>query len=268
MTETQSLNQQDASVQQMSAACNDIRTVAPFFATAAPGGVRVRSAPSLSASIVGSMAANERRTFDAWTYGDTVNDAWTGQPDARWYRLSGTNSWVASGVVNGNPTPVPPPLCSSIGGGNFYRNPEAFFQWANGQFSIARLDRSDLRGECVTLIARYVQEVFLPSNERTTPPLAYGHGKDTASVLASNSPFTRYFGSFMTSGSISRGAVMSFPATSSNAFGHVAIVLEIRGQQVRILESNRDQRAPNTTVTSDRLINISAARGWTNPKPF
>ncbi|HEY9674200.1 MAG TPA: CHAP domain-containing protein [Waterburya sp.] len=257
MSETQTVTLQEA--------CSAIRTVTPFSATAASGGANVRSAPSVSASIVGNIAANERRTFDAWTYGDTVNDAWAGQPDARWYRLSGTNSWVASGVVNGNPSPVPPPLCSSNGGGNFYRNPDAFFQWANGQFSIARLDRSDLRGECVTLIARYVQEVFLPASDRTQSR-AYGHGKDTANVLASNAPFNQYFGPFTNSGLPRRGAVISFPATASNAFGHVAIVLEVRGQQVRILESNRDQRAPNTTVTSDRLVNISAASGWTNPR--
>lgn len=258
MTETQTLSLQDA--------CSAIRTVTPFSATTASSGANVRSTPFVRTdNIVGSVAPNERRTFDAWTYGDTVNDAWTGQPDARWYRLSGTNSWVASGVVNGNPNPAPSPLCSSNGDGNFYRNPEAFFQWANGQFSIARLDRSDLRGECVTLIARYVQDVFLPANERTIQR-AYGHGKDTASVLAGNPPFNQYFGPFTTSGLPRRGAVISFAATSSNAFGHVAIVLEVQGQNVRILESNRDQRAPNTTVTNDRWINISAARGWTNPR--
>ena len=257
MSETQTVSLQEA--------CSAIRTVTPFSATAASSGANVRSAPSVSASIVGSIAPNERRTFDAWTYGDTVNDAWTGQPDARWYRLSGTNSWVASGVINGNPNPVPPPLCPPNGGGSFYHNPEAFFQWANGQFSIARLDRSDLRGECVTLIARYVQEVFLPANERTIPR-AYGDGKDTASVLASNAPFNQYFEGFTSSGIPRRGAVISFAATPSNPYGHVAIVLEVQGRRVRILESNRDNRAPNTTVTSDRWLDLSNARGWTNPR--
>lgn len=255
MTETQTLNLQDA--------CSTIRTVTPFSATAASSGANVRSAPSVSASIVGSIAPNERRSFDAWTYGDTVNDAWTGQPDARWYRLSGTNNWVASGVVSGNPNPVPPPLCSS--NGNFYRNPEAFFQWANGQFSIARLDTTNYRGECVTLIARYVEEVFLPSSERTLSR-AYGDGKDTASVLASNVPFNQYFEGFTSSGIPRRGAVISFAATPSNPYGHVAIVLEVQGPRVRILESNRDNRAPNTTVTSDRWHDLSSARGWTNPR--
>jgi hypothetical protein len=73
-----------------------------FSATAAPEGVNVRSGPSLSASIVGRIGPNQRINFDAWTYGDTVNDRWTGRPDRRWYRVAGTNNWVASAVVNGN----------------------------------------------------------------------------------------------------------------------------------------------------------------------
>ena len=73
-----------------------------FSATAAPEGVNIRSAPSLNASIVGRAAPNQRLNFDAWTYGDTVLDRWINTPDARWYRIAGTNNWVASAVVNGN----------------------------------------------------------------------------------------------------------------------------------------------------------------------
>jgi len=73
-----------------------------FSAVAAPEGVNVRSGPSTSASIVGRIGPNQRINFDAWTYGDVVNDRWTGKPDRRWYRVAGTNNWVASAVVNGN----------------------------------------------------------------------------------------------------------------------------------------------------------------------
>jgi hypothetical protein len=76
--------------------------VVNFSATAAPEGVNVRSGPSLSASIVGRIGPNQRINFDAWTYGDAVPDRWTGKPDRRWYRVAGTNNWVASAVVNGN----------------------------------------------------------------------------------------------------------------------------------------------------------------------
>lgn len=51
---------------------------------------------------MGRIAPNQRINFDAWTFGDVVNDFWTGSPDARWYRIAGTNQWVASAVVNGN----------------------------------------------------------------------------------------------------------------------------------------------------------------------
>jgi hypothetical protein len=38
----------------------------------------------------------------AWTYSTAVNDLWTGRPDRRWYRIAGTQYWVASATVNGN----------------------------------------------------------------------------------------------------------------------------------------------------------------------
>jgi hypothetical protein len=56
---------------------------------------RRRSAPSLNAAAVGRLQPNERVNFDAWTYGDVVNDVWIGQPDARWYRVPG-RGWVAT----------------------------------------------------------------------------------------------------------------------------------------------------------------------------
>lgn len=80
---------------------NGVRSVS-FSATAAPAGVNVRSGPSLSATVVGRLAPNQRVNFDAWTYGSVVNDLWLGTPDARWYRIAGTNNWVASAVVYGN----------------------------------------------------------------------------------------------------------------------------------------------------------------------
>ena len=106
--------------------CNEVRSVNSFSATAAPEGVNVRSSPQIKPdNIIGSLGRNERRVFNAYTYGDVVNDIWLSQPgapvpDARWYRLpdkvQGQDGWVASGVVYGNPNPVPPRLCSSGGG--------------------------------------------------------------------------------------------------------------------------------------------------------
>jgi CHAP domain len=62
----------------------------------------VRSAPSSTANIVSYIQPNQRVSFDGWTYGSIVNDMWTGKPDRRWYKIAGTNTWVASAVINGN----------------------------------------------------------------------------------------------------------------------------------------------------------------------
>jgi surface antigen len=61
-----------------------------------------RSAPGTGASVIGYINPNTRVSFDGWTYSTAVNDIWTGRPDRRWYRIAGTNYWVASATINGN----------------------------------------------------------------------------------------------------------------------------------------------------------------------
>jgi len=85
-----------------------------FSGIAASSGVNIRSAPSLSASIIGRLQPNQSVSFNGWTYGDVVTDIWLGTPDARWFRLSnkvnGQDGWVSSAVIYGNPpnsTPMP-----------------------------------------------------------------------------------------------------------------------------------------------------------------
>jgi surface antigen len=238
-----------------------------FSGKAHSDGVNIRSAPSTSSSIVGRLQPNQQVNFDGWTYGDTIPDAWENKPDARWYRIPG-QGWVASAAINGNapgstPTPGgdPQPITNNS-------NTERFFSWANGQRGISRYDSgSEYNGQCVTLIARYVQDVFLPVNERRVAR-AYGNGKDTASTLANSSPFNRYFGGFTRNGVPNRGAVISFGATSGNPYGHVAIVMETQGRRARLLESNADFKNTNSTVTNQRWINLDTGNvaGWTNLK--
>lgn len=62
----------------------------------------VRSGASANATYVGYINPNTRVSFSGWMYGDAVNDLWTGRPDKRWYRIAGTNYYVASATVNGN----------------------------------------------------------------------------------------------------------------------------------------------------------------------
>jgi hypothetical protein len=153
---------------------------------------------------------------------------------------------------------------------------EGFVNWATGQVGIRRLDGyENLRGQCVTLIARYVQEVYLSGSERTRNR-AFGDGKDTARTVAgmllnSFEPYTK-------NGLPRRGAVISFPGPNT-LYGHTAIVMESRtfnGQrQVRIMDSNGDNRGVNSTVREyySTWINIDSSsngyggtNGWTNPR--
>lgn len=62
-------------------------------------------------SIVGSRSHNNYVNFDGWTYGERITDIALGTPDERWYRIAGTNQWIASALVDGNApgsTPLPP----------------------------------------------------------------------------------------------------------------------------------------------------------------
>jgi hypothetical protein len=73
-----------------------------FMAKIGPWNVKIRSGPGSGFAEVGTIAASQTVQFSAWTFGMTVPDAWTQQPDARWYRIAGTDTWVASAVINGN----------------------------------------------------------------------------------------------------------------------------------------------------------------------
>jgi surface antigen len=222
------VNPQNASIQPMSAVaqttpCNAIRTVTSFFATAAPTGVNIRSAPSLSASIVGRLQPNERRSFDAWTYGDTVTDIWLNRPDARWYRLSGTNTWVASGVVNGNPNPAPPPLCSTSNPETpdftlpVYRQDNPFWQSGFAPKStnppIYRMSNPNAKGNC-TWYANGRSKQLGRNTTRVNRMLGNATQWDNQAVAA-GIPLSR---------TPQVGAIAQWEGNSRNGFGHVAVV--------------------------------------------
>ena len=73
-----------------------------FSGTSASSGLNVRSGPGTNFGVVRRIGGNQRIYFDAWQYGTTERDVWSGTSDARWYRISGTNQWVASAVIYGN----------------------------------------------------------------------------------------------------------------------------------------------------------------------
>ncbi|WP_204105507.1 MULTISPECIES: CHAP domain-containing protein, partial [Spirulina sp. CCY15215] len=151
---------------------------------------------------------------------------------------------------------------------------EAFFQWAKAQTSkITRLDRSDLKGECVTLIARYIQEVFLPESERTKQR-AFGNGHATASVVASN--FPQYFDSYTTTSGLSSnppkpGAIISFGKHApkfDGDYGHVGIVTSYNPSTKEVKYIDIGNGLSDGIVAGERSIFATDYRinGWTNPK--
>jgi LysM repeat protein len=85
-----------------------------FSGTVGPKiGVNLRYSPQLSNRSNRNEPYNKRLEFDAWTTGQTVADIWLGTPDSRWFRVKGTNLWVPSAYIWGNPpgsgTPNPTP---------------------------------------------------------------------------------------------------------------------------------------------------------------
>ncbi|MEG4170286.1 peptidoglycan DD-metalloendopeptidase family protein [Microcoleus sp. S13_C3] len=118
-------------------------TVSPAFtARTSSGPVNIRSGPSLSASVVGTLPGNQTFRFDGWAHGDTVMDAGFNppRPDARWYKLEGQNRWVASAVVVGN-APNSTPTCTPSGGG-YFNNLASWndSQWENAINSASALN--------------------------------------------------------------------------------------------------------------------------------
>ncbi len=82
-----------------------------FSGTVGPRiGVNLRYSPRFSDRSPNNEPYNKRLEFDAWTYGEVGADLWLGTPDARWFKVKGTNLWVPSAYINGNPpnsSPMP-----------------------------------------------------------------------------------------------------------------------------------------------------------------
>jgi hypothetical protein len=66
-------------------------------------GVNLYLNPRLAAGTSELVPHNTTLNFDGWAYGETVNDIWTGDPDALWYKLSNRNRWVPSAKIKGYP---------------------------------------------------------------------------------------------------------------------------------------------------------------------
>ncbi|NET56440.1 MAG: S8 family serine peptidase [Symploca sp. SIO2E6] len=73
-------------------------------------GVALRNSPQHDDR--SGLAEPHKKTlhFDGWTYGESVEDLWTGEPDALWYRYwrDGQAYWVPSAYIFGYPGSQPP----------------------------------------------------------------------------------------------------------------------------------------------------------------
>lgn len=224
----------------------------PFTGTIAFNPTNIRQQPTTNSPIVDKFPIiGQVVNFSGIGIGDPVNDAWGAGPDNMWYRLADGRGWVASAVIKGYP-----PRCSGIVNGKA----EKFFQWAVGQRGITRYDRSDLNGQCVTLVIRYLQDVYFGGDRS---PRAYGHGKDVARGVANSHP--NLF-QYKTSGTPKRGAVISFLGGGYNStYGHVAIVMETNGNSIKILESNHDGLATQSVVRISDWKSRAGVVGWADP---
>jgi hypothetical protein len=70
-------------------------------------GTAHRHTPNLHHRTGGATGYKQWLTFDAWTHGEKATDTQLGTPDSRWFRIKGTNTWVPSGYIFGNPEGLP-----------------------------------------------------------------------------------------------------------------------------------------------------------------
>ena len=226
----------------------------PFTGTIVFNPTNIRQQPTTNSPIVGKFTQiGQAVQFSgiATGTGAPVNDAWGAGPDNMWYRLADGRGWVASAVIKGYP-----PRCAGIANGKA----EKFFQWAVGQRGITRYDRNDLNGQCVTLVIRYLQDVYFGGDRSAR---AYGHGKDVARGVANSHP--NLF-QYKTSGTPKRGAIISFLGAGYDSnYGHVAIVMETSGNSIKILESNHDGRGTQSVVRISDWKNRAGVVGWADP---
>jgi murein DD-endopeptidase MepM/ murein hydrolase activator NlpD len=92
-----------------------VLTVVGFSGIIKEPDINLRSGPGTNFSIVGNLgkSVGQTRRFDGWDTGTPVWDAQAKAYDNKWFRLAGTNQWVTSAFINGNPPPTPTPTPST-----------------------------------------------------------------------------------------------------------------------------------------------------------
>ncbi|MGG6269046.1 hypothetical protein ACQ4M3_34250 [Leptolyngbya sp. AN03gr2] len=70
---------------------------------------RVRSQPNTQSPVTKQFQAGAVVQFSTFVYGETIADAWTGQPDNMWFKLADGSGYIASAVIAGYP-----PDCGTV----------------------------------------------------------------------------------------------------------------------------------------------------------
>ncbi|MGA9377730.1 MAG: BPSL0067 family protein [Phormidium sp.] len=168
-------------------------TFVNFSGTVGPSiGVNLRNSPRFSDRSSRNEPNGKRLEFDAWTYGEVGTDMWTGQSDARWFKVKGTNLWVPSAYINGNP-----PNSSPMPGGGTTPLPPSntkLTQLLNGQLTGRYIDVDGYYGaQCWDLVAYVTGQTGLTTNwQRGTNVMSSGNipiGTAIATFLGPNGSY-------------------------------------------------------------------------------
>jgi uncharacterized protein YraI len=69
----------------------------------ASDGINIRSGPGINYDAINLFPYGKELSFDASATGDPITDVRLGTPDNQWFRIEGTNYWVPSAYVDGDP---------------------------------------------------------------------------------------------------------------------------------------------------------------------
>jgi len=200
-------------------------------------GVNLRHTPRHEDRSNRNEPYNKILQFDAWTTGETVTDLWLGTPDSKWFRVSGTNLWVPSAYIEGNPPnggggsggspSTKPPLLTRQSAQYFVARPQFYGASGNGYAATgygSSLNGTNLfrEGNCTWYAYGRLKELgFNPDDIINGYPPAYDWGKvlrNGASIVSTPQP----------------GDVAQWYLNGQN---HVAVVEKVEGGRVWLSES-------------------------------
>jgi hypothetical protein len=225
-------------------------------------GINLRSERRLDARTNQNVAYNQIVSFDGWAYGQSVNDLWTGQPDALWYKLTNQNLWVPSAYMVGYPPSKPPiqPNCSTPGQPDFslpvYRKDNPFWKagYAPRFTNPPNPKLGNSKGNCTWYAnGRSKQLGRNPAKVDKMLGMAY---QWAAQASAAGIP---------TSKTPAVGAIAHWDASSSYPSGHVAVVERVNSDgTILISESSYTSKIGSPADFLYKTRTISAS----NPSRF